>query len=162
MRRRTMPVLVALLAAIAVAGVARGQSHDTHAHTAMPAANGETRQLVAMPAPMVEHMLSNMRDHLAALHEIQESLARGDTDVAAGIAEARLGMAAMAQHGAEHMAPMMPPAMRDVGGAMHRAASRLSLAAKDAGVSGDVRPALAALAAVTGACVSCHAGFRVR
>lgn len=122
----------------------------------------DTRQLVTLPAPMAEHMLSNMRDHLLALHQIQDALSRGDTDAAARIAEDRLGMVSLQSHGAEHMAPFMPEAMREVGTSMHRAASRFAIVARDAGVTGDVRPALGALTAVSGACVGCHAGFRIR
>ena len=37
----------------------------------------DTRQHVEMPAPMRNHMLANMRDHLAALGDIQAALAAG-------------------------------------------------------------------------------------
>ena len=46
--------------------------------------------------------------------------------------------------------------------AMHRNASRFAVAAKDAGATGDVKPALSALAATTAQCVACHAGYRVK
>jgi cytochrome c556 len=52
--------------------------------------------------------------------------------------------------------------MQDAGTGMHRAASRFAIAVKDAAVTGDSKPALAALAAVTAQCVSCHAGYRIR
>lgn len=35
------------------------------------------RTLVEMPAPMQEHTLANMRDHPAAVGEIQAALAKG-------------------------------------------------------------------------------------
>jgi cytochrome c556 len=49
-----------------------------------------------------------------------------------------------------------------MGTAMHRAASRFAVAASDAAVSGDVKPALAALSRVTQSCVACHSSFRLQ
>ena len=86
-----------------------------------------------------------MRDHLAALQEIQEAMARGDYTKAAHIAEHRLGMSALRSHGAHHVAQFMPPGMKDAGTAMHRAASRFAIAVQDAELKGDLKPALAAL-----------------
>src|SRR4030065_1916540 len=44
----------------------------------LPAAHAaDPRQLVGMPAPMREHVLANMRDHLVAMGEIQAALAAG-------------------------------------------------------------------------------------
>ncbi len=42
--------------------------------TAMAA---DARRLVEMPAPMQQHMLSNMRHHLLVLRELQSALAAG-------------------------------------------------------------------------------------
>ena len=55
----------------------------------------------------------------------------------------------------------MPEAMRAIGWEMHRSASRFAIEAQNAGVTGDLRPALAALAKVTAQCAACHAGYRV-
>jgi cytochrome c556 len=52
--------------------------------------------------------------------------------------------------------------MRSTGTAMHRAASQFAVTAYDASATGDVMPALAALARVTAQCVACHEGFRVQ
>ena len=52
--------------------------------------------------------------------------------------------------------------MQDVGTAMHRSASRFGVTARDAAVTGDVRPALGALSEVMGACVACHSGYRLK
>jgi hypothetical protein len=51
------------------------------------AAEDDTRVAVDMPAMMRTHMLANMRDHLTAIQEIQASLAAGEYDAAAEIAE---------------------------------------------------------------------------
>jgi len=122
----------------------------------------DTRVAVELPLPMRAHMLANMRDHLAALHEIQAALARDEAGRAAGIAERRIGMSSLDAHGAGHMAPYMPKPMQDIGTAMHRAASRFARVAEEAGVRRDLRPALQALSEVTQQSVTCHAGYRLK
>ncbi len=129
---------------------------------AAPAAAGDDpRQYVRLPAPMREHMLRNMRDHLQALQTITRQLSAGAYDAAADTAEQRLGMSAMQRHGAAHMAPYMPEGMRRAGTAMHRAASRFAVAARNAEVEGGLARAFGALSEVMAACVACHAGYRV-
>lgn len=118
----------------------------------------DERELVPMPTMMQEHMLENMRDHLAALNEILAKLAAGEFDEASEIAESRLGMTSLQSHGASHMAQVMPEGMRKVGTSMHRAASKFALKAQE----GEVVPAYGALSEVTAACVACHSAYRVR
>lgn len=122
----------------------------------------DARVPVQFPPPMRAHTLANMRDHLAALAEIQQALADGRWDTAADTAERRLGMSSLHDHGAHEVARFMPPAMQAAGTAMHRNASRLAVAARDAGATGDLRSAQAALAGLTQTCVACHAGFRLK
>jgi hypothetical protein len=122
----------------------------------------DSRVLVVLPAMMQQHMLANMRDHLVAIGQIQEALAGGDFDSAAGIAEERLGMSSLESHGAAHMAHYMPQEMQLMGERMHRAASRFALVARDASVHRDVAPAMKSLSAITKQCVACHAAFRIR
>jgi hypothetical protein len=122
----------------------------------------DPRIVVEFPAPMRDHTLANMRDHLAALAEIQHAMARQSWDQAAELAERRLGMSALQRHGAHAVAPYMPEGMRAAGSAMHRSASRFALAARNAAVLGDSSQALSALAELTGACVACHAGYRFK
>lgn len=124
------------------------------------AAAGDARQLVALPAPMVEHMLANMRDHLAAITEIQRALGAGEFQRAGEIAEQRIGLSSLAAHGASHMAPYMPATMQELGSGMHRAASRFALVAQEAGAHGNAAKAMTALAVVTEQCVACHAAYR--
>ncbi len=118
----------------------------------------DSRQFVQLPAMMQDHMMSNMRDHLAAINEILVHMKQGDLDKAAEVAESRLGMSSLASHGASHMAGFMPEGMRQAGTNMHRAASRFALKAQE----GEVLTAYSALAEVTSACVACHAGYRIR
>jgi len=139
-----------LLLSLAAAGAARAQ---------------DSRVLVQFPERMQEHMLANMRDHLAALNEILGDLAESKFDAAAKIAEQRLGMSSLERHGASHMAPMMPKAMQDVGTSMHRAASRFAIVAQNAAVARSfdgMRETFRALHEVTATCTGCHAGYRIR
>ena len=117
----------------------------------------DSRQLVELPPMMQQHMLGNMRDHLAAIDEILAHLAGGEFDRAAQVAEQRLGMTSLQSHGAEHMARFMPTGMQAAGTEMHRAASRFALKAEE----GDTAAALRALGQVTSACVACHTGYRI-
>ncbi len=125
-------------------------------------AAADTRQPVEPPAMMRAHMLANMRDHLAALAEIQAALGAGQYEQAADVAEQRMGMSSLERHGASHMAPYMPKAMQDIGTNMHRAASRFARVAQEAGVAKEPARAIAALAEVTQQCVACHASFKLK
>lgn len=121
-------------------------------------ADEDSRQLVDLPEMMQQHMMSNMRDHLATLNEILINMANGHLDKAGEIAESRLGMSSLELHGASHMAKFMPTGMRQAGTSMHRAASRFALKAQE----GEALPAYSALSEVTSACVACHSGYRIR
>ena len=125
----------------------------------------DARQLVQLPPMMQEHMLGNMRDHLATLNEILGDVADSKYDAAAKIAEQRLGMSSLSLHGAAHLAPYMPKPMQDIGTSMHRAASRLVIVLQDASITPTaeaMRDINRALYAVTSACEACHAGYRIR
>ena len=129
-----------------------------------PAAD-DVREQVKLPAMMREHMLGNMRDHLLTLNEILGDVSDAKFDAAAKIAEARLGMSSLTFHDAEHMAPFMPKPMQEMGTSMHRAASRLVIVLQDAAVTPDadsLRKVAGALHAVTTACTSCHASYRLQ
>jgi len=122
------------------------------------ATSSDTRAQVDLPEMMQIHMLSNMRDHLAAINEILVYLGSGELDKAAETAEYRLGMSSMESHGASHMARFMPEGMRQAGTTMHKAASRFAITAQ----GGDLLAAYRALSEVTSACVACHSGYRVK
>lgn len=158
-----MRIPVALVAA-ALAGGSATFALAQHQHNHDPSAPvaPDSRQFVKFPAPLVEHTLANMRDHLQTLQEIQSRLAMGHTDVAAKLAETRLGMSSLGLHGAAEASKYMPQGMQDAGTAMHRAASRFALTVQEAGVSGDLKPVFAGLAEITAQCVGCHAGYRLK
>jgi hypothetical protein len=135
-----------------VAGISAGQAQDA-------------RQLVHLPPMMQEHMLGNMRDHLATLNEILGDVADSKYDAAAKIAEQRLGMSSLSLHGAAHLAPFLPKPMQDIGTSMHHAASRLVIVLQDASITPTaeaMRDINRALHAVTSACEACHASYRIR
>jgi len=147
--RRTLTTLMTILA---IAGLSTRALADE-------------RALVDMAPPMQEHLLGNMRDHLHALDDILAALADDDAGRAGEIAEARLGLSSLDNHGAAHMAPFMPEGMRAIGTELHHAASRFSQAATNADVEQTVkaqRTVFAALQNITATCNACHDGYRIR
>jgi hypothetical protein len=134
-------------------------------HPTMPEEANDPREVVPLPGPMQEHMLANMRDHLATLNAVVGDIADDKFDAARKLLEERLGMSSLPLHHAAEMAPYFPQPMQDAGTSMHRAASRLAIALQDASVDQTfdaMRQVNAALHEVTSACVACHAGYRLR
>jgi hypothetical protein len=161
--RTTLAFMLVMALTAAWAGALRATEPPAeaplHHHAGAPA--NDPRVLVQLPAPLRAHMLANMRLHVGALNEIVEALATKQEDKAAHIAEWQLGLSSLKAHKAKELGKYMPAQMRAIGWAMHSAASRFALEAQNAGVTGDLRPALAALAKVTAQCAACHAGYRV-
>jgi hypothetical protein len=167
-----IPAAIALALALIGPSVFAGDEPMQHphmqhdpAHMGMAPATapeGDTRQLVRFPEPLRTHELQNMRDHLLTLGRIQDALAKGQFDDASDLAESRLGMTSLPLHGAHEVAPFMPQGMQEAGTAMHHSASQLAIAIKDASVTGDLKPTLAALANLNQACVACHASYRLQ
>ncbi len=171
-RQSLIRISIPLLAVLALVGAAAAQMPDmSHGITmpggAMPAeslapATKDTRQTVHFPPQIRQATLREMRDHLASISDIQAALSRSDFALAARIADQRLGLSSTQHGGMMASVRYMPAGMRELGYAMHRSASRFVVAAQDASVSGDVRPALAALTEVTQNCVACHAAYKLR
>jgi len=159
-RKWILTLALAVVGASSYVLIAGAQTHQ-HEPAAPAASPSDGRQLVQFPEPMRVHTITNMRDHLLALQEIDEALSRNDFDKASRVAEQRLGMSSLELHGAAHIAPYMPQGMQDIGTQMHRSASRFAVEAQNASVSNDVRPALAALSTVMQQCVACHAAYRL-
>ena len=162
--------LAAATVAILAGCAAPSGDHAAHMHPPSPAAVdhaahapvADPRTMVQFPEMLRTHTLANMRDHLLALAEIQDQLARGAYDKASDIAEQRLGMSSLGLHGAHDVAKFMPQGMQATGTAMHRSASQFAIVAKDASVTGDLKGSLAALARVSQTCVACHAAYRIQ
>ena len=150
------------LARFVLGGLVLGSAALAFAQRSHDASHRDARIAVAFPAELRQHTLSNMRDHLQALAQIQGYLAAHDFDRAAEVAEFQLGMSSLSLHGAHEVAKYMPKGMQDAGTAMHRSASQFAVAAKEASIDHDVPRALGALTKVTQACVGCHAGYRLK
>lgn len=156
--------LGAVATGLLVSGLSLSAADEDHPHHhgAQGASVEDTRPVVHFPPELRVHTLANMRDHLLTLSEIQEALSKGWFDKAGEIAEQRLGMSSLKLHGAHELSQYMPEGMQAIGSEMHRSASRFALEAQNASVTGDVKPALAALSKVTQKCVACHSGYRVQ
>ena len=100
-----------LVAGARLLAAEREHEHMHSGDVATPTA--DTRQLVNFPAPLREHELANMRDHLITLQRIQYALGNGEFEKAADLAEQRLGMSSFKLHGAHEVAPYMPQGMQD-------------------------------------------------
>ena len=165
-----MKFLAAAMVAILAGCAAPSGNHAAHVHQPTQAAvdhaahaqAADPRVMVQFPEMLRTHTLANMRDHLLALAEIQDQLARGAYDKASDIAEQRLGMSSLGLHGAHDVAKFMPQGMQAAGTAMHRSASQFAIVARDASVTGDLKGSLAALARVSQTCVACHAAYRIQ
>jgi pyruvate/oxaloacetate carboxyltransferase len=120
--------------------------------------NKDTRQLVKFPEKLQQKMLQNMRDHMAAINDILGYMAYDEPQKAAEVAEKRLGLSARHAHKTKELAKYMPMGMRQAGYDMHSAASSFAKIAK----KGDTEAAYEALSEVTGACVECHAAYKIR
>jgi hypothetical protein len=134
------------------------------AQVAPSGTSDDPREFVSLPKPMREHMLANMRDHLATLDAVVGDIAENQFDVASKLLEERLGMSSLPLHHAAAMAPYFPKPMQDAGTNMHHAASRLAIALQDASVAQSfdaIRQVNAALHEITSSCVACHTGYRV-
>lgn len=139
---------------------AHSEESTAESQGAAESSESDSRQLVSMPAQTREIMRNDMLDHLSALNEILGYLADNDLDMAADVAESRLGRSAMGRHRASGMGPgrFMPLEMRNIGWGMHEAATEFSQIAKQ----GDIKSAYGALQNVTTSCVVCHYSYRTR
>ena len=137
-------------------------SHVFAQHHGHETSVADTRVAVDFPAPMKEHILTNMRDHLLAISQIQEAMGNGKFDKAAEIAESRLGQTALKTHNAYENSKFMPKGMQEIGTQMHRSASKFAIEVQNSSATGDLRPALLALSKTMQACVACHAGYKLK
>lgn len=175
-RRRIGIAAASAIVAASVAGVALTALAQSPSHMDMTMPQGEmhmppagksddSRALVSLPAPMREHMLASMRDHLATLNAVIGDIGQGNFDAASTLLEERLGMSSLPLHHAAEMAPYFPQPMQEAGTAMHHAASRLAITLQNASVAQtyeSMREVNAALHDVTSSCVACHSAYKLR
>lgn len=162
--RRHIRFLLGILAVTGIAATSPAMAETAHPMMMeaghMPAA--DTRQVVDFPPMFKQQELTNMRHHLESLQLITRYLAEGNFQAASDTAEQRLTRGAMSEHDRHQAAHYMPKAMLSMGAAMHRAAGHFAMVAQDAGVSGDMKAALSALAEVQERCVACHLSYRMK
>ena len=121
----------------------------------------DERELVSMPEGVMQVLRQDMRSHLTSIDQILSSLAEGDLDMAAEIAESEMGRGSMGKHRGTGMGPgrYMPSDMHDIGFGMHQAASNFAEIVKK---KGELKKVYAALQEVTSHCVACHLSYRIR
>lgn len=117
----------------------------------------DARTEVDFPPSIKLAMLERMRRNLHDIQRIQAALGKKDYTQATEIAEFSLGLSSLGPHNARQ-APYMPQPMQHLGMEMHKASSRVAVAAQE----GDVHLALDKLAEVTALCVGCHATYRAK
>ncbi len=166
MTHRAASFALALLT-LAVTPIAVGQhQHDAATQTKVtssaPDSSKDSRVLVQFPDAIKTHTLTSMRDHLSVISQLQSAVAAEQFDEAARIAETKLGMSSLSDHGAHESSKYMPKGMQEVGSLMHRSASQFAIEAQNSAATGDGKKALAALSKVTSACVACHASYRLQ
>lgn len=128
----------------------------------LPALAEDTRQFAKLTPQAQATQRQEMLDNLLALNSIITMLAANQVKEAGEVAEKELGRGAMGKNA--HLpfearpGPQMPRDMHQLAISGHFAASDFAKAAE----SGNRDKALAALPAVTGTCVACHASYRTR
>jgi hypothetical protein len=146
-------------------GLAIAADEQVHQHMDANGGRGaskEVRQLVELPAPLLQRELADMRERLAVLGHLQAALSIEAYGEAADLAENHLGMSSFPMDGTQEVAKYMPQGMLEMGAELHLAASRFALELTNVGATGDIRPAIAALSEVMQRCVSCHTVYRFR
>jgi hypothetical protein len=122
----------------------------------------DTRVEVEMPALQQALLREEMVQHMGSLFEILQDLADGNLAAAADVADKNMGLRSMGKHAGRTggMGPgrFMPEGMRAIALAMHRSASEFAEVAR----KGDRAAAYQALQPVVGACVGCHAAYRLK
>ena len=179
MRQKSLLLAIASIALMgSFSTYAEDHEHMDH-QKHMASMSGDQRQLADYPPDIRVHFLSNMREHLQALSDITAAMADGQYEIAASIAEAKLGMNSTSAAGCkmdnglemqdskpetpeQKMNKLMPPLMKAAGVEMHKAASDFAIEVTKVSKTGDSEPALSALSRVTQRCISCHASFRVQ
>jgi cytochrome c556 len=131
------------------------------------AADADGRQFVEMSPEARAETRAEMLDFQTALHSIIAALGERKFKDAAETAEKMIGVSAMGRHrnSPPNARPgmFMPNDMHAIARGMHMAGSefaKVAKASKDG--KGDPSKALAALQAVTGACVACHRSYRTQ
>jgi hypothetical protein len=122
--------------------------HGDHHMDAM-----DRRTSLELPAPMKQHQLANMREHVLAIKSIVGLMAENKFEDAAKIAHKQLGLSTEMQS----MCSMFEnEKFKTMGMAFHQSGDELG----DVLQTRDVNASLRALNKTMGYCVECHATYR--
>jgi hypothetical protein len=121
---------------------------------ALAGAADDARAPVPLSPMMAAHQKEQMRDHLRAVQEITQGLARSDF-AAIAAAAARIGWNDQQAMMCKHMGAGAP-GFAELGERFHRTADTIAAAAKKK----DRAATLSALGATLETCVGCHAAYR--
>jgi cytochrome c556 len=150
MREIALSVLV--FASVAGFNTARAAEEMMH-HGDHHMAGMDKRTSLGLAAPMKQHQLSNMREHVAAIKSIVGLMAENKFEDAAKIAHMQLGLSPEMQS----MCSMFEnEKFKTLGFAFHQSGDDLG----DALQTRDVNASLRALNKTMGYCVECHATYR--
>ena len=154
-----------LTASLPIVALAMGHGHSKHhqMHHDQAPTKTDSRQIVEFPAPVYEHTLKSMCEHLEAIHTVIEAVAVEDYAKASTAAEKGLGIGH--QHGPDGLQSghkFMPTGMRQLGHQMHMNARELVVTINNAEVTGDATAILNSLSDVTQACVNCHQAYQLK
>ena len=167
------------------AGMPPMMHHQMGGHGAPAMSPPDEREEVHFPPQMQTTFLHNMRDHLETLNDIMQAIGDGEFAEASKIARERLGLDSPSAAGCkpsdtaangsptmskpaapgsmeEMMALYMPKHMREIGLAMHTAASEFATVAAQAAVTHDTASVIGALSRITPQCVTCHSSYRLQ
>lgn len=140
----------------------QSNGHSMHRSAMSHHSFADQRQRVLYPRELYEASLRNMREHLRAIHRVQQLSAEGRFSEAASAADRGLGVGH--NHGPEGTSAesaYMPEDMLALGRSMHASALNLSTVLREAEVTDDLQSVFQALSEVTANCVACHDAFRL-
>ena len=128
-------------------------SHQQMSHHQHDMGTADSRTSLNLPAPMAQHQLSNMREHVEAIKSIVGLMAENKFEDASKVAHAKLGLTPEMQS----MCSMFGgEKFKTIGLAFHKSGDDLG----DALQTKDMNASLRALNQTMGYCVACHATYR--
>jgi cytochrome c556 len=133
--------------------------HPSSAANEQPAVAKNERTAIKMPPEMRAEFLEHMSHHMTALNDVIAAVATGDFKHAARVARDELEVG-----GGKGFGRYLPVEFREMGLAMHRAASEFAAAAEAAPVPPSPeawKVVTSNLGGISARCQACHATFRV-
>ncbi len=147
--------LITLTILLMTGAFAYAEDRQMHHHAMMQSkkTTEDSRTSLKLKAPMRDHQLSMMREHLRAVNDIVSDIATGKFEQASQTAHQKLGLTPAMKKMCNRYSNAD---FKKLGLAFHRSADELG----DVLTSGDVNKSLNALHVTMNYCVQCHATFR--